>query len=74
MLEEMTLSKGRPWLGSLSLSLRISALIASSPRTAYCTFMRAGFKLSIVRGRISGCDVEKEREKEAFIDGEIINI
>lgn len=71
MLEEMTLSKGRPWLGSLSLSLRTSALIASSPRTAYCTFRRAGFSVSIVSGRISECDVEKEREN-AFIDGLLI--
>lgn len=71
MLEEMTLSKGRLWLGSLSFSLRTSALIASSPRTAYCTFWRAGLRASIVSGRISECDVEKDREI-AFIDGLLI--
>lgn len=54
MLEEITLSKGRSLLGSLSLSLRTSALMASSPRTAYCTFRRAGLRPSIVRERISG--------------------
>ena len=53
MLEEMTLSNGRPWLGSLSLSLRSSALIASSPRTAYCTFWRLGLSASTVSGRIT---------------------
>ena len=53
MLEEMTLSNGRPWLGSLSLSLRTSALIASSPRTAYCTFWRLGLSASTVSGRIT---------------------
>ena len=69
MLEEMTLSKGRSWLCSLSCSLRSSALIASSPRTAYWTFWRAGLRLSIVRARISRCEFEKERFKGVFIDG-----
>ena len=72
MLEEMTLSNGRPCSSSLSFSLRTSALIASSPRTAYCTFLRAGLSPSIVSGRIRGCDVEKEREN-AFIDGIIVS-
>ena len=70
MLEEMTLSKGRSWLDSLSFSLRISALMASSPRTAYCTFWRAGLSASKVSGRISGDEIEKERAccKRALID------
>lgn len=72
MLVEMTLSKGRPLSGSLSLSLRASALIASSPRTAYCTFWRAGLRASTVSGRIIGeSDAEKEREI-VFIDGLLI--
>ena len=64
MLDEMTLSKGRVWLGFLSSSRRTSALIASSPRTAYSTLRRPGLSESSVRGRIDdgireqmcGCD------------------
>lgn len=52
MLDEMTLSNGREWFDFLSSSRRISALIASSPRTAYSTLRRAGLSESSVRGRI----------------------
>lgn len=52
MLDEMTLSKGKPWLSSLSALRCSSALIASSPRTAYWTFKRDGFTESRVNGRM----------------------
>jgi hypothetical protein len=54
MLEEITLSKGSDLSPGfcLSLSRRDSALIASSPRTAYSTLRRAGLSESTVRGRI----------------------
>ncbi len=54
MLDEMTLSKGSLLSAGfcLSLSRRDSALIASSPRTAYSTLRRAGLSESTVRARI----------------------
>lgn len=50
MLEEMTLSKGSPLLGDLSFVRYSSALIASSPRTAYSTLRKEGLSESRVRG------------------------
>lgn len=53
-------------------------MIASSPRTAYCTFRRAGLSESMVSGRIFGGEVVKERSErereKAFIiiDGLVI--
>lgn len=52
MLELMILSKGRPWSGSFSWSRYASALIASSPRTAYWTLSSDGLIDSTVNGRI----------------------
>ncbi len=52
MFEEMTLSNGSPWLSSFNCARSSSALIANSPRTAYCTFRTAGFSASAVRGRM----------------------
>jgi len=65
MLEEITLSKGSDLsAGScLSLSRRDSALIASSPRTAYSTLRRAGLSESTVRARIMEEEVKKYRQE-----------
>lgn len=50
MLDEMTLSNGSPWLGRLSSSRSVSALMASSPRTAYCTVWKVGLISLVERG------------------------
>ena len=65
MLEEITLSKGSDLSAGfcLSLSRRDSALIASSPRTAYSTLRRAGLSESTVRGRIMEEEVEQRRQE-----------
>jgi len=47
----------------LSLSRRDSALIASSPRTAYSTLRRAGLSESTVRARIVEEEVKKYRQE-----------
>lgn len=58
MLDDMTLSKGRSWSAVLSFVRYSSALIASSPRTAYSTLRSAGFRDSMVRGAISRSEVD----------------
>lgn len=61
MFDEMTLSNGSPLSEFLSCSRYNSALIASSPRTAYWTFNTDGFSESAVRGRMLIVEVEKKR-------------
>lgn len=60
MFAVMIRSKGKPWLFCLRRSLYSSALIASSPRTAYSTLSKAGFKSDRERGDMVGlveCDL-----------------
>ena len=63
MLEDMTLSKGRPLATPFSWSLTrySSALIASSPRTAYCTLRTAGLRLSTERGCMDKVEEDEKR-------------
>ena len=69
MLDEITLSKGKPWLGSLSFSRRTSALMASSPRTAYSTLWKVGLSVLAVNGRIDDLNRVVEREDDGpFMD------
>lgn len=69
MLDEMTLSKGSPLSDCLSCSRYASALIASSPRTAYWTFNIDGFNESTVSGRMLVVyDEEKRLDPGKIID------
>jgi hypothetical protein len=70
MLDEITFLKGRVLLTSLSSLRYFSALIASSPRTAYSTFKNAGLTVSMVRGGI----LCKERKQGRLIDGRNRNV
>lgn len=45
MFALMILLNGSVWFGFLSSSLYFSALIAISPRTAYCTFLMRGLSV-----------------------------
>jgi hypothetical protein len=69
MFEEITRSNGRPlfWPFSLSVTRYSSALIASSPRTAYWTLRTAGLRESTVRDRmavlVQGCVDGKKGDK-----------
>lgn len=70
MFDEMTLLNGNPLLATLSWFRYSSALMASSPRTAYCTFKRAGLSESTVRGRMVVDEEENRGEKIGVIDGQ----
>ena len=59
-MDEMTLVNGRSVVPEASFSRCSSALIASSPRTAYCTLAIAGLRSAAMRGRI----VQEEWEKK----------
>ena len=59
MLDEMTLENGRSVVPAASFTRCSSALIASSPRTAYWTLAIAGLRSEATRGRI----VQEEWEK-----------
>lgn len=63
MLEDMILSKGRPLATPFSWSLTrySSALIASSPRTAYCTLRTAGLRVSTERGYMDKDEKDENR-------------
>lgn len=68
MFEEMTFVNGNFEASFPLSSLRYtSALMASSPRTAYCTFRISGFKESAVRGRIvvAVCEERETVERTA---------
>ena len=65
MFDEMTRSNGKPWSGSASLLRYSSALIASSPLTAYSTLRMAGLRESAVRGRMVVALDEMDREQMA---------
>ena len=69
MLEEMTLSKGRFVSPSLSWTRYLSALMASSPRTAYSTLRMEGLRDSMVRGRMGMAMTTRARVRNEGDDG-----